>query len=80
MIKFILIKYLKFIFQINYILKFNTYKNYFQNTLFEEAINEGISQAPAEAAIRAIMDVLAAGGTEEEAMNACRSIAGSACD
>ena len=46
----------------------------------EEAINEGISQATAEAAIRAIMDVLAAGGTEEEAMNACRSIAGSACD
>ena len=46
----------------------------------EEAINQGISQATAEAAIRAIMDVLAAGGTEEEAMNACRSVAGSACD
>ena len=30
--------------------------------------------------IRAIMDVLAKGGTEEEAMNACRAVAGSACD
>ena len=49
------------------------------NEAVEEAINEGISQATAEAAIRAIMEVLAAGGTEEEAMNACRSIAGDAC-
>jgi len=45
----------------------------------EEAINEGISQATAEAAIRAVMEVLAAGGTEEEAMNACRAIAGDSC-
>jgi len=46
----------------------------------EEAVAEGVSQATAEAAIRAIMDVLAEGGTEEEAMNACRAVAGSACD
>ena len=45
----------------------------------QEAINEGISEATAEAAIRAIMDVLAAGGTEEEAMAACKAIAGDAC-
>ena len=46
----------------------------------EEAVSEGVSQATAEAAIRAIMNVLAEGGTEEEAMNACRAVAGSACD
>jgi len=46
----------------------------------EEAVAEGVSQATAEAAVRAIMDVLAKGGTEEEAMNACRAVAGSACD
>tara|TARA_Y100000590_G_scaffold66439_1_gene71974 strand:- start:584 stop:1510 length:927 start_codon:yes stop_codon:yes gene_type:complete len=45
----------------------------------QEAINEGISQATAEAAIRAIMDVLSRGGSEEEAMEACRAIAGDAC-
>ena len=45
----------------------------------QEAINEGISEATAEAAIRAIMEVFAAGGTEEEAMNACRAIAGDSC-
>lgn len=45
----------------------------------QEAINLGISQATAEAAIRAVMEVLESGGTEEEAMNACRAIAGNAC-
>ena len=45
----------------------------------QEAINEGISKATAEAAIRAVMEVLERGGTEEEAMNACREIAGDAC-
>lgn len=45
----------------------------------QEAINLGISQATAEAAIRAVMEVLESGGTEEEAMNACRAIAGDAC-
>ena len=45
----------------------------------EEAIADGVSKATAEAAVRAIMEVLAEGGTEEEAMNACRAIAGDAC-
>tara|TARA_B100001250_G_scaffold243200_1_gene209048 strand:- start:221 stop:1147 length:927 start_codon:yes stop_codon:yes gene_type:complete len=45
----------------------------------QEAINEGISEATAQAAVRAIMDVLARGGTEEEAMAACKAIAGDAC-
>ena len=45
----------------------------------QEAINLGISQATAEAAIRAVMEVFERGGTEEEAMNACRAIAGDAC-
>ena len=45
----------------------------------QEAINEGISAATAEAAIRAVMEVFESGGTEEEAMNACRAIAGDAC-
>ena len=45
----------------------------------EEAIAVGVSQATAEAAVRAVMDVLAKGGTEEEAMEACRAIAGDAC-
>ena len=49
------------------------------NEAVEEAVNEGISQATAEAAVRAVMDVLAKGGSEEEAMNACRAIAGDAC-
>ena len=45
----------------------------------QEAINEGISAATAEAAIRAVMEVFERGGTEQEAMNACRAIAGDAC-
>ena len=45
-----------------------------------EAVAEGVSQATAEAAIRAIMEVFASGGTEEEALAACRSVAGDACD
>lgn len=45
----------------------------------QEAVSEGISQATAEAAVRAIMDVLGAGGSEAEAMAACRAIAGDAC-
>ena len=46
----------------------------------EEAVAIGVSQATAEAAIRAIMDVLAAGGTEEEAMKACAAAAGRSCE
>ena len=49
------------------------------NEAVEEAINDGISKATAEAAVRAVMEVLARGGTEQEAMNACRAIAGDAC-
>ena len=45
-----------------------------------EAVAEGVSAATAEAAIRAIMNVFASGGTESEAMEACRAVAGDACD
>ena len=43
------------------------------------AIEEGVSQAAAEAAIAAMLWVYAMGGTDEEAMEACRYYAGDAC-
>ena len=43
------------------------------------AIEEGVSQAAAEAAIAAMLWVYAMGGTDEQAMEACRKYAGDAC-
>ena len=43
------------------------------------AVQEGISQAVAEAAIYAMLVVYALGGTDADAMDACRAIAGDAC-
>ena len=43
------------------------------------AVQEGVSQAAAEAAIAAMLWVYANGGTDEEAMEACRQYAGDAC-
>ncbi len=43
------------------------------------AVQQGISEAVAAAAIEAMILVYALGGTDEEAMNACRQIAGDAC-
>ena len=52
-------------------------------TAVDEAISEavaaGVSAAAAQAAIEAMLAVYAAGGTDEEAMAACRSHAGDAC-
>ena len=44
-----------------------------------EAVQLGISAEIAAAAIEAMIVVYALGGTDEEAMDACRSIAGDAC-
>ena len=44
-----------------------------------EAVSEGISAAAAEAGIRAGLAVLAAGGTEQEATDACSAAAGTSC-
>tara|TARA_B100000929_G_scaffold171780_1_gene136078 strand:+ start:181 stop:1092 length:912 start_codon:yes stop_codon:yes gene_type:complete len=52
----------------------------FVDEAVSEAVAEGVSAATAEAAIRAIMNVFASGGTESEAMEACRAVAGDACD
>jgi len=43
------------------------------------AIEQGVSQAAAEAAIAAMLWVYAMGGTDEQAMEACRYYAGDAC-
>jgi len=43
------------------------------------AIQEGVSEATAIAAIEAMILVYALGGSDEDAMDACRSIAGDAC-
>jgi len=43
------------------------------------AVQQGISEAVAAAAIEAMIIVYALGGTDEDAMNACREIAGNAC-
>ena len=45
----------------------------------KEAISEGVSAAAAEAGIRAGLAVLAAGGTEQEATDACSAAAGTQC-
>ena len=57
----------------------NFYFTYDIDEAVQEAINDGLSAATAEAAIRAVMEVFERGGTEQEAMNACRAIAGDAC-
>ena len=44
-----------------------------------EAVSEGISAAAAEAGIRAGLAVLAAGGTDQEAIDACSAAAGTSC-
>ncbi len=44
-----------------------------------KAITEGISSAAAEAGIEAGLDILAAGGTEAEALAACSAAAGTSC-
>ena len=44
-----------------------------------EAVADGISAAAAEAGIRAGLAVLAAGGTEQEAIDACSAAAGTQC-
>jgi hypothetical protein len=43
------------------------------------AVQQGVSAAIAAAAIEAMITVYALGGSDEDAMNACRSIAGNAC-
>ncbi len=45
----------------------------------EEAVALGIDKATAAAAIQAMLEVYARGGTDAEAMAACQSIAGDAC-
>jgi len=44
-----------------------------------EAVQQGVSAAVAAAAIEAMILVYAAGGSDEEAMDACRAVAGDAC-
>lgn len=43
------------------------------------AVQQGVSEAVAAAAIEAMIIVYAQGGSDEDAMNACRKIAGDAC-
>ena len=49
------------------------------NEAIAEAVELGISEATAAAAIAAMIYVYAMGGSDEDAMEACRSIAGDAC-
>ena len=49
------------------------------NEAVSYAIQEGVSQAAAEAAIAAMLWVYANGGSDEDAMEACRAHAGDAC-
>ena len=49
------------------------------NEAIAEAVRLGVSEAAASAALQAMLDVYARGGTDEEAMEACRSHAGDAC-
>ena len=49
------------------------------NDAIAYAIQEGVSQAAAEAAIAAMLWVYANGGSDEDAMEACRAYAGDAC-
>ena len=51
----------------------------FVDEAIEYAIEQGVTQAAAEAAIAAMLWVYAMGGTDEQAMDACRYYAGDAC-
>jgi hypothetical protein len=49
------------------------------NEAIAEAVELGVSEATAAAAIAAMIYVYAMGGSDQDAMDACRSIAGDAC-
>ena len=49
------------------------------NEAITYAVQQGVSEAAAEAAIAAMLWVYANGGSDEEAMDACRAYAGDAC-
>jgi len=49
------------------------------NAAISYAVQQGVSEAAAAAAIEAMIIVYALGGSDEDAMNACRQYAGSAC-
>ena len=49
------------------------------NAAISYAVQQGVSEATAAAAIEAMIIVYALGGSDEDAMNACRQYAGSAC-
>lgn len=49
------------------------------NQAIAEAVELGVSEATAAAAIAAMIYVYAMGGSDQDAMDACRSIAGDAC-
>ena len=49
------------------------------NQAVQEAVAQGIAAATAEAALRAVLEVFAAGGTEAEAMAACKKVVGDEC-
>ena len=49
------------------------------NEAITYAVQQGVSEAAAEAAIAAMLWVYANGGSDEEAMDACRAYAGEAC-
>ena len=49
------------------------------NAAITYAVQQGVSEAAAAAAIQAMIIVYALGGSDEDAMNACRQYAGDAC-
>ena len=49
------------------------------NAAISYAVQQGVSEAAAAAAIEAMIIVYALGGSDEDAMNACRQYAGDAC-
>ncbi len=49
------------------------------NAAISYAVQQGVSEAAAAAAIEAMILVYALGGSDEDAMNACRQYAGNAC-
>ena len=49
------------------------------NAAISYAVQQGVSEAAAAAAIEAMIIVYALGGSDEDAINACRQYAGSAC-
>ena len=49
------------------------------NAAISYAVQQGVSQAAAAAAIEAMIIVYALGGSDEDALNACRQYAGDAC-